>query len=143
MKMLQKRYGIVLPVLCFLLSLSFSLHARPYQPKDEVVYKNWDKLGESSNHIDVFARVIKCTSASQVHLMIFNESSVDQVSKFVIEVTHPATQQKFSKEVSFSIIKATITKAECNSDASTNVLKIDLPEGYDPAQVKIAIEFKS
>jgi len=143
MKMLQKRYGILLPVLCFLLSFSFSLQAMPYQPKEEVVYKNWDKLGESSNHVDVFARVIKCTSVSQVHLMIFNESSVDQVSKFVIEVTNPATQQKFTKEVSYSTVKAAIYKAECNSDASTNALKIDLPEGYDPAQVKIAIEFKS
>lgn len=141
--MSQKRYGILLPVLRFFLSLSISLHATSYQPKEEVVYKNWDKLGESSNHIDVFGRVIKCATTNQVHLMIFNESSVDQVSKFLIEVTNPATQQKFSKEVSFSTIKATIYKAECNSDASTNVLKIDLPEGYDPTQVKIAIEFKS
>ena len=112
-------------------------------PKEETVYKNWDKIGESNNHIDVFARVIKCTSANQVHLMVFNESAIDQVSKFVIEVTNPATQQKFTKEVSFSTVKASIYKAECNSDASTNALKIDLPEGYDPAQVKIAIEFKS
>lgn len=141
--MFLKRYGIVLPVLCFFLSFSVTLHATSYQPKEEVVYKNWDKLGESSNHIDVFGRVIKCSNTNQVHLMIFNESSVDQVSKFVIEVTNPATQQKFSKEVSFSTIKATVYKAECNSDASTNVLKIDLPEGYDPTQVKIAIEFKS
>ncbi len=141
--MSQKRYGILLPVLRFFLSLSISLHATSYQPKEEVVYKNWDKLGESSNHIDVFGRVIKCATTNQVHLMIFNESSVDQVSKFLIEVTNPTTQQKFSKEVSFSTIKATIYKAECNSDASTNVLKIDLPEGYDPTQVKIAIEFKS
>jgi hypothetical protein len=141
MKMLQKRYSIVLSVLCILFSLSLS--AKPFQPKDEVVYKNWDKLGESSNHVDVFARVIKCTSTNQVHLMVFNESSVDQVSKFVIEVTNPASQQKFSKEVSFSTVKAAIYKAECNSDVSTNALKIDLPEGYDPTQVKITIEFKS
>lgn len=141
--MLQKRYGIVLPVLCFLLSLSFSLHARPLQPKEEVVYKNWDKLGESSNHIDVFARVIKCTSTKQVHLMIFNESSIDQVSKFVIEITNSATQEKFSKEISYSTVKATIYKAECESNASTDPLKIDLPDGYDPAQVKITVEFKS
>lgn len=141
--MFQKRYSIVLPVLCFLLSLSFSLHAMPYLPKEEVVYKNWDKLGESSNHVDVFARVIKCTSVNQVHLMIFNESSVDQVSKFVIEVTNTATNQKFSKEVSFNTTKAAIYKAECNSDSSTDALKINLPDGYDPSQVKITIEFKS
>lgn len=141
--MLQKRYGFVLPVLFSLLFFSFSLNAMTSNPKEETVYKNWDKIGESNNHIDVFARVIKCTSAIQVHLMVFNESAIDQVSKFVIEVTNPATQQKFTKEVSFSTIKASIYKAECNSDASTNALKIDLPEGYDPAQVKIAIEFKS
>lgn len=141
--MLQKRYGFVLPVLFSLLFFSFSLNAMTSNPKEETVYKNWDKIGESNNHIDVFARVIKCTSANQVHLMVFNESAIDQVSKFVIEVTNPATQQKFTKEVSFSTVKASIYKAECNSDASTNALKIDLPEGYDPAQVKIAIEFKS
>ncbi len=141
--MLQKRYGFVLPVLFSLLFFSFSLNAMTSNPKEETVYKNWDKIGESNNHIDVFARVIKCTSVNQVHLMVFNESAIDQVSKFVIEVTNPATQQKFTKEVSFSTVKASIYKAECNSDASTNALKIDLPEGYDPAQVKIAIEFKS
>ena len=138
-----KRYGILLPVLFSVLCFAVSLHATPSLPKEEVVYKNWDKLGESNNHMDVFARVIKCTSTNQIHLMVFNESSVDQVSKFVIEVTNPSTQQKFSKEVSFSTIKGTIYKAECNSDTATDVLKINLPEGYDPAQVKITIEFKS
>lgn len=143
MKMPLKRFGILLPMLFSVLSFAVSLHAMPSLPKEEIVYKNWDKLGESNNHVDVFARVIKCTSVNQVHLMVFNESSVDQLLKFVIEITNPATQQKFSKEISYNTVKAAIYKAECNSDAGTNALKIDLPEGYDPAQVKITIEFKS
>lgn len=142
MNKVQKWYGLTLSVLSLFLSVSLSA-ATSNSPKEEVVYKNWDKLGESSNHIDVFARVIKCTNTAQVHLMVFNESAIDQVSKFSIEITNTADNQKTTKEVSFSTTKATIYKADCNSDAAMESLKIDLPAGYDPSKVTITINFKS
>lgn len=142
MNKVQKWYGLALSVLSLFLSVSLSATSSN-SPKEEVVYKNWDKLGESSNHIDVFARVIKCTNTAQVHLMVFNESSIDQVSKFSIEITNTADNQKTTKEVSFSTTKATIYKADCNSEAGMESLKIDLPAGYDPANVTIKVNFKS
>ena len=113
-------------------------------PARDIVYKDWQMLGESNDHIDVSARIAKCgNNAAQVHLFIFNESTSNQTTKFSIEITNLADGKKFTKEVTYATERAKIYKALCDSDAAMNALKITLPSGYDPSNLEIDIAFKN
>ncbi len=112
-------------------------------PAEPVIYSNWEMLIESTTLIDISYRVIKCETTPQVHLMIFNENSIDQTAHFEIEISNGTTGEKFTKEINFAAKKATVFKALCESDSSLDPLKINLPANYDPGAIKIKITFKS
>lgn len=107
-----------------------------------VVYKDWEMLIESNTLLDVSYRVIKCDATPQIHLLIFNENVFDQTAAFDLEITDVASGQKFVKSINFSAKKTTVYKALCDSDASLNALKFDLPSGYNPASLTVKITLK-
>lgn len=99
-------------------------------------------LIESPTLIDVSYRVIKCDAAAQIHLMVFNENTTDQTAHFDLEITNTDTGEKFTKEISFAAKKATVFKALCDSDASLDALKINLPDNYNPKALTLKLTFK-
>ncbi len=107
-----------------------------------VIYKEWALVGESKTFLDVSYRIIKCTNVNQVHLFIFNENPADQTANFEVEITNTSDGQKFTKDISFAAKKASMNKAECNSDSSLDSLKLDLPSAYDPTKITVKITFK-
>jgi hypothetical protein len=121
-----------------LLLLSVNLIAQT----GEIIYKEWAFLGESSTQIDVSYRVIRCSTENEIHLQIFNENPNDQVAHFDVAITNNSDGAKFTKEITFSLDKAKIYRAECGSDTSLSALKIALPSGYDPANLTVKLTFK-
>jgi len=107
-----------------------------------VIYKDWESLEESLTQIDVSFRVIKCTTIPQIHLLVFNENSTDQNAHFELEIINTSNGVSFKKEINYAATKATIYKAECDSDISLDKLKIDLPSNYDPSNIKVKITYK-
>ncbi len=107
-----------------------------------VIYKDWNMVIESTTLIDVSYRIVKCTSVTQAHLMVFNENSVAQNAHFNIEFTNIASGEKFTKEINLACTKATIYKALCESDASLDVLKINLPANFNPMGISVKVTFK-
>ncbi|MDP1843149.1 MAG: hypothetical protein Q8K64_06975 [Sediminibacterium sp.] len=111
-------------------------------PINPIVYKDWVMIDESPTMLDVSYRVIKCTSVNQIHLMVFNENNFDQTANFELEVTNTKDGLKFTKAYNFATQKATIYKADCDSEPALEKLKIDLPAGYDPTNLTVKITFK-
>lgn len=107
-----------------------------------VIYKDWTVLGESKTQIDVSYRVLKCTTVPQVHLFLFNENPNEQTADFELEIIDGVTEKKVVKHIVFKLEKGGISQANCESDASLNALKINLPDGYDPLTVSFKLTFK-
>lgn len=107
-----------------------------------VIYKDWEMIIESPTLLDISYRVIKCDAANQVHLMVFNENSIDQTAHFELEFTNKDNGEKFSKEINFSCTKATVYKALCESDTAMDSLKINLPANFNPAGLTVKLTFK-
>ncbi len=117
-----------------------AVSAQTDAPQKETVYQDWLKLGESSNHVDVFYRVVKCESVNQVHLLVFNESGIDQLAKFSLLIADE-NGKRFTRNITFSTKNAGMYQADCGSDASLKDLRINVPEGYDPARLDVKITF--
>ena len=107
----------------------------------EVVYKEWSMLGESNTHVDVFYRVIKCTSTNQIHLFVFNESPKDQTASFVVDIAN-ASGKKLSRTITLPLAKAGMYRATCEDNKSLKALKLDLPKEYEPGSFTVKISFK-
>ncbi len=105
----------------------------------ETYFKHWTRYLETKNHIDINYRIIQCgTNKPQMHLQVFNESKIDQAIKFQVTIT-AAGGQSFTTDVSLATKKATTYIAWCDSDASTDKLKITLPQGYKPDEISVKI----
>lgn len=111
-------------------------------PTNEIVYKEWELIGESESMIEVSARVLKCNpqSATQLHLEIFNESSNDQTAHFKITLTNPDTNAQEVHTISLAVVKGAIVKPNCENNDLPG-LRINIPTNWDPATVKIALTF--
>ena len=136
---LMKRKVLLALIIMIMAAPAISYAQAPVAP---VIYKDWESLEESLTHIDVSYRVIKCASVNQIHLLVFNENITDQTAHFEIEITNKSNGLKFTKEISYAMLKATIYKAECDSDSSLDKLKIDLPSSYDPNDLTVKITYK-
>ena len=128
----------------FLVPLIAILIALPAITKAQgpVIYKDWEMIIESTTLMDISYRVIKCDTANQIHLLIFNENSIDQVAHFDLEITNTDNGEKYTKEINFSCTKATVYKALCESDATMDPLKINLPANFNPAGLTVKLTFK-
>jgi hypothetical protein len=113
------------------------------QANDPAVIKDWVMLAESKTMIDVSYRVVKCGTTTQIHLLVFNENSMDQSVDFDVVVSGVAEDQTFTKNVKLSVQKASMYKAVCTADEATKVLKIDVPAGYDADKLILKVNFKS
>lgn len=127
-------------VFCFIALSSFS-QEKERDDKDGEIMKGWTMIVESRTLIDVSYRVVKCEDKTQLHLLIFNENAIDQVAKFTMTVSDPLAKKSFTKEVSVPVSKAFVLKAECTSNPATQALKFDLPAGYNPKNLKVAVTF--
>lgn len=127
----------LIPLIAILMSLPAITKAQ-----SPVIYKDWEMIVESPTLMDVSYRVLKCETANQVHLMIFNENSIPQVAHFDLEITNTESGEKFTKEINFSCTKATVYKALCESDSSLDLLKINLPANFNPAGLTVKLTFK-
>ncbi len=133
--------------LLFLLGLLFSttiFSSNVFaQEVSETVYKDWLFVGESKNHVDVSARIVKCSeaSATQVHLFIFNEGSASNDIRFTITVTDVESSKSFTTAINHKVETAEMLRALCDNDKSLSDLKINLPAGYNPNNLTISINF--
>lgn len=128
---------------CILSSALFAQTPTP-APAGEIVFKHWRLAAESRASVDVSYRVVKCSNvdANQVVLSIFNESNKDQDISFTVDIINDEDNRHFTKQVSFSTQKGKVYKPECSGlDASLNVLKIDLPNDYNPSKTTAKITF--
>lgn len=109
----------------------------------ETIYKDWLFTGESANHVDVSARIIKCSSTSpdQVHLFIFNEGSSSNAISFVVTVTNSDSNESFSTTINHTVNRAEMIKATCDNDETVNDLKISLPSNYNPNNLTLSVAF--
>lgn len=131
---------IIYSILVMVMALPTIMKAQ--SPSTPVIYKEWALLGESKTQMDVSYRVIKCTTINQVHLFIFNENPADQTAIFDVEITNNSDGLKFTKSINYALKSAMMYKAECDSDASFDALKLDLPSSYDPTNLTVKITFK-
>ncbi len=105
----------------------------------ETYFKHWTRSIETKDHVDINYRIIQCgMSSPQLHLQIYNESKIDQTLKFQVIIS-AENGQSFTSEVSIDTKKASSYVAWCDSDSSTDKLKITIPEGYKPADVSVKI----
>ena len=113
------------------------------QSGSETVYKDWLRVGESSSHVDVSARIVKCsaTSPNEVQMHIFNEGSESSSISFVVTVVNNDTNESFNTTISHSVSKATMVKATCDNDETLNGLKFALPASYNPSNIIISVTF--
>lgn len=139
-RFLNKR---LLAFLFVALSAMFSTSQIFAQAPTETIYKNWLRVGESETHVDVSARIIKCgeNSSNQVHLFIFNEGSENTSIAMKVTITNNNGGQSFSTNVTKIVERATMIQANCEADSNTDVLKINLPESYDPNELTITVTF--
>lgn len=129
--------------LSILLSSVLFLNKVNAQEASETVYKDWLFVAESKNHVDVSARIVKCSEASakQVHLFIFNEGSESSDIKFIVTITDVEGGNSFNTEVKHKVERAEMVRANCDNNKALNDLKISLPENYNPNNIKISITF--
>ena len=111
-------------------------------PASPVIYKEWTPFGEQGNEIEVEYRVIKCVDVNQIHLFLFNENNLDKNLQFSIEITNVDNNEKYTKEISFQATKFKMYKPLCDSDASLDALKINIPASFNPANLTLKITFK-
>lgn len=113
------------------------------QSPTETVYKDWLHIGESANHVDVSARIVKCsaTSPDQVQIFIFNEGSSSNAISFVVTVVNNDTNESFNSTVSHTVNRAEMVKATCDNDETLNGLKVNLPSSYNPNNLTISVTF--
>lgn len=106
-----------------------------------LIFQDWKILGESSKHIDVFHRLIKCNNVNQIHIKLLNESGIDQTLQFELKITNNETGDTFSKQSSISLFKSQTVQSDCNSPVADQ-LKFDLPSTYNPMKTTVQITFK-
>jgi hypothetical protein len=127
-------------------SLAFSKQSYaqlPVPSEPEKTFQNWTMMGESRTMIDVYYRVLKCGAKTQVHFFVFNENTIDQTANFSIDLIDGSGSKLMTKTYSIAAKKLTMYKALCGgTDEVLNSLKVDLPEGVDPAKVTAKITFQ-
>ncbi len=128
----------------FLGSLAFlffgTLNAKA-QETPETIYKDWHFVGESKSHVDISAKITKCTtdSPNQIHLFVFNEGSENNDVKFTIKVSEIEGSKSFSVDVRHKVERAEMIRAECGNKLDN--LKINLPADYNPNNILITVTF--
>ena len=105
----------------------------------EIYFKHWTRSIETKEHIDINYRIIQCgINKPQLHLQVYNESKIDQVIKFQVIISQE-NGKYFTTEILLDTKKASSYVAWCDSDLTTDKLKITIPEGYKPEEVSVKI----
>ena len=95
---------------------------------------------ESSSHIDVSYRIVKCDPAAnaELHLQVFNEKATADNAKFDVLIADATSGQSFTTSVTKPVALAEMIIADCGT---TSNLKIAIPSAYDPATLTVTITF--
>lgn len=111
--------------------------------QSETVYQNWTMIEENEDiMIEVSGKVLKCDfmNPTQLYIEIFNESSIDQVAHFNLILTNPQTNAEEVHEISLSVLQGAIKKPSCENDDYPS-LRLNIPDGWDPATVQLSLTF--
>ena len=131
----QTKRLIMLTLIMFLPSGLFA------QSEPEFI-QMWHPLEEAEFQFDVTFAVVKCTADSKPIILLnaFNEAgNVDKIG-FTLELTDANDNQATIEVAKFEIGKAQMQIASCDSDEYSN-LRLDVPEGIDPATLSIKITY--
>jgi len=128
--------GLAIVAFLFALPLLSSAQGQPN------ILKDWTMLGESSNHIDVSYRLVKCNLATpnQIHLTILNENPTSQVVSMSIKVINNANGENTIFPVNYTIGAAALKRGDC-ADAASNALKINIPSAYNASNLTLQVTF--
>ena len=139
-----RQSGIKRTILIFIVSMFFSINPLKAQENSEIIYKDWLFVAESPNHVDVSARVVKCSeaTANQVQIFIFNEGSERSDIRFTINISDVESGKSFNTEINHTVVRAEMVRAICDNDEKLKGLKINLPKEYNPNNIVISIDFK-
>ena len=121
------------------LLIVFSMQAKAQDPE---YIQMWHPLEEAEFQFDVTFAVVKCTADSKPIILLnaFNEAgNVDKIG-FTLELTDANDNQATIEVAKFEIGKAQMQIASCDSDEYSN-LRLDVPEGIDPATLSIKITY--
>ncbi|GAC1386347.1 MAG: hypothetical protein NVSMB45_16050 [Ginsengibacter sp.] len=110
-------------------------------PEAPVVYKNWLILGESSTHLDVSSRTIRCDGVNKVELKVISESNIDAVLHCTVTVVNNANGEKVSKDINIPVASFQTLAPSCGSGNPLPDLKIDLPASFNPMDISTTIIF--
>jgi len=120
--------------------LFFGLFANVSQAQEQVV-QDWKVLKEIGNEIDVAYRIASCDlGKASLQLSVFNESLEDQDLKLKLKISDKDSGQSFEKEIILSAKKMMIYKGDCLAGAAGDALRVEIPMGYNPSQLKVSIQ---
>ena len=106
------------------------------------IYKDWSLIIETDTHIEISARVLKCSmmGTNQVHLRVFNENSVTKTIKFKVEIIDLTDQRSIVKEITINAAIGAMYIPDCeNGNPLMKSLKVDLPNDYNPNNLTINV----
>lgn len=125
--------------------LLLALNAQDLRAQDgPEVIQEWEHIAERSTLVDIMTRVVKCTpqASAQVHVMVFNENSMDQTVTFTVKISDTKSNKSVEQTIeNYAISLATMHQPDCGNSDYAN-LKLDIPDGYDLKALKITATFK-
>lgn len=130
------RMILVLAIMC-----SSQLVHSQNLPEVPVVYKNWLILGESSSHLDVSYRVVKCDGVNKVELKVISENNTNAVLHCTVTITNPLNGEKITREINMNVVSFQTLAPSCGAGNPQPDLKIDLPASFDPTNLTTTIKF--
>lgn len=131
---------IAMLVLCF---ANVSKGQAPSSNPPKVIFKSWIAVAESSNHIDVSYCVVKCgiNTPNQVFISLFNENPTPQTVNMTVIIKNNSNDESFTSTISYNAGAAKLVKPDCSVNEATSALKINLPQGYDPENISVTVNF--
>ena len=139
---LALRKAICRVVILFIITLvSQHLVAQTLPGDSVIVLRNWQILGESSQHMDVSSRLVRCDSVNQLQLKVFNESNADQSITFQVTVTNSLTNENIIRNITVFVLKLQELAPACTGNNQLPELKIELPGSFNPLAISAIIIF--
>lgn len=123
------------------LLMVFSMQANAQAAGNETIVP-WTALEEADFYFDVSFTVVKCNSLAKPEILLnaFNEGgNVDEVG-FTLNLTDKDGNEATVEIEKFAIGQAEMFIGTCMNDDYAN-LKFEVPDGLDPASIKIDITY--
>jgi hypothetical protein len=107
------------------------------------VEAGWQKVSVSKSSVVVLYKVETCNGKSKIILALQNGSAKKEVADFYLMVSKAEdSPEGFTNTVSLSVPANTTVEGNCDDSAALKELSMALPEGFNPAQVKVKAMFR-